>query len=311
MAIVHELSWSVSRASTFEACRRRYYFDYYYSWGGWDSRAAEGRRRAYLLKKMTRMPMLAGEVLHQVLHKWFEGKRRGKILDQETLLADALAMLREGYKCSRDGKWRERPSKLVHLAEHHYREERIDESTGAAGTYGKQYVQRIEDGLQHFFSMPELAAVREADPESYLALEEMGTIELFGTKVYAIPDFAYRDAEGRVHIYDWKSGAPRERDAFQLSAYVLYAAAKWDAEPDEVVCLDVYLPRGEVKTQQLDASEVAAVRAQIEGSMEEMSALHFDADRSEGDAEAFSKVDADGPGARECGSCHYRELCGR
>ncbi len=40
-----------------------------------------------------------------------------------------------------------------------------------------------------------------------------------------------------------------------------------------------------------------------------MKAVHFDADRSKGDPEDFPMV-PEGD-ARECGTCNYREICGR
>ena len=51
MALVHELSWSASRARMFHACRRRYYLQYYLAWKGWDSRAPEERMRVIFLSK--------------------------------------------------------------------------------------------------------------------------------------------------------------------------------------------------------------------------------------------------------------------
>jgi hypothetical protein len=311
MAFAHELSWSVSRAGTFEACRRRYYHDYYGSWTGWDRRAPERRQRAYLLKKMTRMPMLAGDCLHRSLQSWFENRQAGVAIERDDLIGKALTMFRDEYKCSRDGRWRQRPSKLTHLAEHHYGEARIDEKTGAAGEYGKRYVERIEQGLGNFFSMPAMAPVREADPRSYLALEEMGTIELFETKLYAIPDFAFRDADGVVRIYDWKTGTPRERDAFQLATYVIYAVERWDVTPEEIVCLDAYLPSGEIKVQTVTEAEIAGVRERIEDSLKAMRELHFDAGLSEGSPELFPMVEAKEGGGSECSMCNYRELCER
>lgn len=313
MAIVHELSWSVSRAGTFAACKRRYYHDYYYSWRGWERNAPAERRQAYLLKKMTRLPMLAGECLHLALQSYFTARQAGGELGSEALIRDALGRFREGYKCSRDGKWRERPSKLVRLAEHHYEEEAIDEGTGAAAEYGKRFVQRIESGVKNFFEMPALAAARDADPRSYLALEEMGTIELLGVKAYAIPDFAMREAipheeGGRILIYDWKTGKPREQDTFQLATYVLYAIEKWQAKAEDVTCIDAYLPQGELKVRNFEPSELDATLARIEESLGEMQSVHFDADRTEGDAEAFPLAVE---GSRECSFCNYRELCGR
>tara|TARA_R110002072_G_scaffold159220_9_gene310307 strand:- start:1616 stop:2542 length:927 start_codon:yes stop_codon:yes gene_type:complete len=308
MAFAHELSWSSSRAGTFASCRRKYYHDYYGSWTGWDGAADPVRKQTWLLKKMTRMPMFAGDLVHQAIQRWFEAKRRGEDGTCEEAITWAVGQLRDGYKTSRDGKWRRRPAKLIHLGEHHYKESRIEEGTGAAGEYGKEYVARIETGLTAFFEMPELEAARTADPATWLSCEDMSTFDLFGLKIYAVPDFAWRDEAGTVHVLDWKTGKPREADRFQLAVYVQYAAAKWGANPADVLCADVYLPQREVVAMRFDASEQAETMGRIEDSMTEMKALHFDAGLTAGDPDAFPMVPQD---SRECRTCNYRELCGR
>ena len=322
MAIVHELSWSASRAGTFGTCRRRYYHEYYGSWLGWDRGAEEVRKQTYLLKKMTRMPMLAGTVLHAALAEWFDRRAEGREMTEAEVAELALGDLRAGYKVSRDGGWRARPSKLTRLAEHHYGEDCIDEATDAAREYGSRFVERLKAGASCFFEAPELALARSAPPTDYLTVEGrapgdrhargLDTIELFGEKVYAIPDFALRTSEGgepRYVVFDWKSGRPSERDEFQLGVYVLYAMQKWGAHPEEVVCIDAYLTRGEFVTKRFDEDAIAAISDRIESSLEEMRAVHFDADRSLGEPEAFPMVDE--VSSRECTSCNYRELCGR
>jgi hypothetical protein len=40
-----ELSWSPSRAKTFESCRRQYFYQYYGSWRGWEAKASEAARQ--------------------------------------------------------------------------------------------------------------------------------------------------------------------------------------------------------------------------------------------------------------------------
>ncbi|MEC7232177.1 MAG: hypothetical protein VXW31_04490, partial [Planctomycetota bacterium] len=190
MAIVHELSWSTSRARTFATCRRRYYHDYYLSWLGWGRNADPERRQAYLLKKMTRMPMFAGDIVHRAIVEYFARRDQGLGWTAEEATAWGVAELRRGYKESRDGGWKARPAKSVRLAEHHYEEERIDEASGAAGEYGKRYVERIGACLEAFFALPAVAAARDAEPGDWLACEEMSTFELFDTKIFAIPDFA-------------------------------------------------------------------------------------------------------------------------
>ncbi len=308
--IRHELSWSASRSATFDVCRRRYYLHYYGSWRGWERNASGDQRRAWLLKKMTRMPMLAGDLVHQAIARWFEGRRLGVRGTRDEAIAWATAELRAKYKESRDGKWKLRPARLCHLAEHHYREARIDEASGAAGEYGKRFVTRIRDCLTTFFDHPDLEDVRAAAPGDYLAFEEMQTFELFGTKVYAVPDFALRRPAGAL-LYDWKTGAPREEDRFQLAVYALFARDAWGIDPAEVTCRDVYLERGEQREVCLDPAEREAVLERIQTSLQAMGAVHFDADVNPGDPEGFPLRVEDEDGGRECGTCNYRELCGR
>jgi hypothetical protein len=314
VAIQHELSWSTSRARTFDSCPRKYYWDYYGSWRGWERGAETERKQAYLLKKMTRMPMWAGDCLHVALEWWFERRRAGITPGPDEVKQHALGRLREGYKQSRDGLWKQRPSKLTHLAEHHYSEPDIDEGSGAAATYGKRFVGRIEQGTDGFFADPALAPVREAEPESWLACEELGTIELYGTKVYAIPDFAFRrkvDGVEQVLIYDWKTGREREADKFQLALYVLYAAQRWGTEPENTICVDAYLPEARCVEMRFTTEQLDDVLGRVQSSMHAMREVHFDADREDGDIEAFPMRGDDPDGLRECSRCNYRELCGR
>ncbi|MBL6721018.1 MAG: PD-(D/E)XK nuclease family protein [Planctomycetes bacterium] len=306
--IAHELSWSASRASTLASCPRRYYWDYYGSWLGWDASGDPERRQAWLLKKMTRMPMLAGQIVHDAIQRWFELRRSGgEPPEREAFIAAAVAELRRHYKDSRDGKWRQRPAKITHLAEHHYAEPRIDEGTGEAATYGATYRDRIVESLTAFLEMPELEEVRSSDPGSWLACEDMSTFDVEGVKVYAVPDFAWRDAEGVVHIWDWKTGSPRDADRFQLEVYAGYARDFWDADPERVVGYDAYLrDRRVVEVRPGSAGLEQAYRRILE-SLAEMRASHFDAGETAGDPEQFPRVED----ARPCASCNYRELCGR
>jgi len=313
MALAHEFAWSVSRHGNFAECRRRFYFDYYQSWLGWEAGGDPDRRRAYLLKKMTRMPMHAGDCLHRALERWFQARAAGEDQDLEELQGFGLSELRLAWRQSRDESeaWARRPKGRVRLAEHHYQEKVVEEASGQAAEYGGRYRDRLLEGLRFFIEAPELELVRTCPPSDWLACEEMGTIELFGTKIYAVPDFAFRDPEGGVHIYDWKSGAAREADRFQLALYALYAEQVWEVDPTEVNCVDVYLPRAELVSQRFSAEELEAVLGEIHGSISAMRALHFDASLGLGEPSQFAPIPADAPEARACSRCNYRELCDR
>ena len=179
--------------------------------------------------------MLAGSIAHDAIQRWFEQKRdEGATPEPAAFVEQAVEELRGHYRDSRDGRWQERPAKITHLAEHHYEEPQIDEATGEAGRYGKTYADRIRDSLVAFLEMPELEGVRTCDPSSWLSCEDMSTFDVEGVKVYAVPDFAYCDDDGVVHIWDWKTGSPRDADAFQLEVYAGYARDFWGADPDRV-----------------------------------------------------------------------------
>ncbi|QDU67072.1 PD-(D/E)XK nuclease family protein [Engelhardtia mirabilis] len=312
MAFAHELSWSVSRSGTFATCRRSYYHNYYLSWLGWSWDAPPQRKLAYKLKKLTRLPMWAGDCLHEALAAWFEEKAGGRERDAAWVEAHALKALRDGYKQSRDeaAAWEKRPAKNIRLAEHYYGEPSVDESNDNAKEYGTRYVERIREGTRAFFEAPELERVRAASPEDYLACEELGTIELNGTKVFAIPDFAFREGDD-VWIYDWKTGSPREQDLFQLAMYCLYAEQKWGVDPSAVRCVDAYLPSGQYVEKTFTIADLDATLARATESMAAMRAVHFDADAGMGDPADFPQIPADSPEARECRTCHFRELCDR
>ncbi len=323
MAFAHELSWSVSRSGTFASCKRRYYNDYYFSWNGWDRSSPKERTEAWRLKKMTRMPMLAGDVLHQAIAEYFDQLSEGNGMSEDELIGMAVTKLRTGYKQSRDGQglWRSRPGQSVHLAEHHFKEACIDESTPAAGDYGKKYVERLQTGGHFFMTSPELESLHGLSPSEILCVEgrdpgdrasrDMPTIQLFDTKVFAIPDFACKTVEnGRDHfwIYDWKSGSPRELDEFQLGVYTLYAMEKWGATPEQVTCVDVYLTSGELRAMCHNQAEIDSILARMEESLGEMRSMHFDAGLQAGSPDDFPMTP---PDSFECGTCNYRELCGR
>ena len=313
MALVHEFAWSASRASGFAECRRRHYYQYYGGWGGWKASAPAERRTMYQLGKLTRMPMVAGDAVHQSLARYFR-LQPAHTADEAEITDYALEILRRKFRESRDGEWRRSASKHAHLAEHHYNEPMMEDRSAVA-EYGKGFVDRIRTCVHGFFTAPGLAGVREASPKSYVFVEDDQTaFESFdyeGTKIYGSPDFAYRSDDGVVHLYDWKTGKPSRHDAFQLHVYAVYARQRWDVPLEKFAAYDAYLATGEVKPCGITPDSLAEAEQQIENSIDGMRMLHFDADRSLGDPEDFPRIPLDAPESRACGRCRFRELCGR
>ncbi|TAJ19373.1 MAG: hypothetical protein EPO68_06435 [Planctomycetota bacterium] len=306
----HEFSWSVSRRGLADTCLRAYYYQYYLAWRGWGERAEESRALAYRLKNTTRLPMWAGTCLHDSIAHWFERRAAGQSLATAELAAHALLAFRLGYKQSRDeaARWERSPKRFTRLQEHHYAEASVDEPSGRAAAYGKRYVQRIESSARWFCESSELERVRTAEPSTWLALEEHGTIDLFHTPIHAIPDFAFRDEAGVVWIYDWKSGAEKPEHEFQLGLYTLYAEQKWGVAPSEVRCVAAYLEDGRAVQHRYDADALEHVLGAVHASITALRELHFDADAGVGDRERFPTVAL---GSAACTSCAFRGPCGR
>ena len=52
----NRLTWSKSRAETFGWCLRKYWWNYYGSWGGWKADSPKETREAYVLKSLRVAP---------------------------------------------------------------------------------------------------------------------------------------------------------------------------------------------------------------------------------------------------------------
>ncbi|MGC1135804.1 MAG: hypothetical protein WA941_23470 [Nitrososphaeraceae archaeon] len=67
----NKFQWSISRQRNFDKCKRLYYYNHYGMWGGWDTYAPEETKLCYRLSKMTNLQMLAGSVVHALIHDLF------------------------------------------------------------------------------------------------------------------------------------------------------------------------------------------------------------------------------------------------
>jgi CRISPR/Cas system-associated exonuclease Cas4 (RecB family) len=294
-----ELSWSVSREREYRRCPREAWYARYASWGWWQERPRGERWGLMVLKNLTTLPAFSGDCLHRAIADWLAERRAGRAApDARWLFERARDHFRDGWRESSQGGWSVKPNQRVHLADHHYGPAPSRERTDAARDL-------LERSARAFVEDAALAAARDAPPESWLALEELDRFELAGTAVYAVPDFAYR-ADGRVHIWDWKSGRPRDADEFQLHAYALYARERWGAEPASTVLHLAYLGHAGVRTLDVAAERLAAVERQIETSIAELRAVHYDPDREPARLEQWP---AD-PSPAKCGDCRFRGVCG-
>ena len=92
--LTNDFSWSRSRDNTFQDCKRRYYYHYYGSWGGWEAGVSAEIRRLYILKQLASRQMWAGRVVHDGIEMALQIFQHGRDVPVEPFIADAIERMR-------------------------------------------------------------------------------------------------------------------------------------------------------------------------------------------------------------------------
>ncbi len=302
----NEFSWSKSRHEKLAECPRAYFYAYYGSWGGWEAAHGTNVRELYVLKKLSTRWQWAGSVVHGALKNMLNAARAtGTFWSIEKLLDRTRQKARSEWAFSREkAYWRE-ASRIVGLVEHEYGEPITGED------WKRLFELVVEGGLRAFHASETLEAIRATPRERWLTVDELDSWEFEGTKIWVAVDFAYRDADGRVQVLDWKTGKERGVDHMQVGIYSLYAQRKWKVPTDDVVGGLVYLvgQRGAAERVSV-AADPAALEACLTGmrtSISTMKAALVDPARNVAQASAFPPVEA----RDACRRCAFRRPCGR
>ncbi len=311
MELKNTLSWSSSRAGTLRRCARLYYLRYYLFWNGWAAEATAASRLAYALSKMTNLPALVGEVIHETIAAHLRSLRDGPevLPDPERALETMRTVWADSRRHWSNGPDSEVASPKRHrpVAEVFYGEEREDP------VRLREIAGRVPTCLGAYAESRMLAGLREAGPDALVwvdpprgAFDERTVLHIEGVAVHCVPDLVCRDGD-EIEIIDWKTGSPSPSDAEQIAAYGLWAMDKLGANPSRLKGRVVYLGEGareEPVALDQDALERAARR--IRDDLQDM------ADRLARPEENLplpmeSFVRCDDP--ETCRRCHYRVFC--
>jgi len=295
----NEFSWSISRARLFEACKRRYFYCYYGSWMGWDFQARPAARLLYRLKQIMTLPMWGGKVVHRTIELALNQMRRGRAVVLETMQEQARRQLNDQWQESEKRLWLTHPKKHVNLFDHYY-------GRAVSTQQRLELREKVFSSLQGFFELGCAGELARLRPEAYLSVEEMNTLSINDIKVWLVMDCAFR-RDGRIVIYDWKTGAPSEHESAtdQLICYALFAAQKWSASFEEIEVSLVHLPARKIETHTVAAEQVIDFRERLYASAKEMTSLLSDAKRNVAREEDFPRTG----NAWHCRDCEYQEVC--
>jgi hypothetical protein len=297
-ALVNEFSWSRSRDACFQDCRRKYFYQYYGSWGGWAPDAGADLRRLYILKQLASRQMWAGRVVHDAIEMALHVFREGRSVPAEPFIADVVARMRGEWRSSRVAHYREDPRTLA-LYEHEYALElKPDVWRALRGN--------VVTCLRNFFRLPLLDRVRRTTPEHWSIEHWSKVFDFEGTPVWIAPDFGYWDADGLLTLVDWKTGSTdADATAFQLGCYALYAREVLGVGPSQVELLEVNLRAPAVTPLAWDDARLEAVRERLRLSIRSMRAYLLDPAANVARLADFEQTEE----RRLCRRCNFRAVC--
>lgn len=295
-------AWSNSRIKILRECAWRYHLYYNVSWEGWLANAPQEKRRAYMLKNLTNLPMFIGSVVHDIIEEVITiGRETGEWPTLQTSQEKAIQKLRKGWKQSVDKRWEASPKKNINLAEH-FHQETIDLERLAS------YKQKVLKSLKAFYEMPLFKVLQNLEADDWLTIEDFQKFVLkTGEDVTVKIDVGFR-YKGKVYLLDWKTGRVSDSVIDQLTTYAIYALKQgWAKGPDDIVIIPVYLAAyaesGEQATPHLNVT-MDRMKRQA-GIIRSEYPMLKEAFENKDNPDFFPKTDNE----HACEKCFFRDMC--
>ncbi len=255
----NEFSWSQSRHHKFSECRRAYWFFYYRSWGGWEPDAPAATKELYVLKQLGNRFTWAGTIVHAAIRGALTAIRMKRPVRPQRVLERVHRVMRQDFVSSREKRqWRDTIRRDFNgLIEHEYDEQVTAEAW-------QQSWVTVRQALSWFFDSPWPVMAQELRAGDWLEVDNQAISEsshtLDGVKVFAVPDFAFRDRRlgGAVRIIEWKTGLSDRSHETQVVGSALFVQSRHKVKATEARASVVYLnDYGRDEPMQVDDAAVA------------------------------------------------------
>jgi hypothetical protein len=299
----NEFSWSVSRDALFRECSRKYYYNYYGSWGGWDKNHPDKTTRTlYVLKNLQNRWQWKGSTVHHEIERVLtELVSTGRLTAVEKSTNRVTEIMRSDFRFSRDGLYWQKDGSLRNvtaLYEHEYK-------TGIPDDIWKQTHDEAVQCLESFFRSEVLEDIKKLPKEKIISIESM-TASAFSfnpEKVFVKLDLAYLKGDN-VEIVDWKTGAG-ESDRLQFLVYTIFAVEELEV-PVEQISLTEYNLLGEgPRAHRFSTLEMNDAVDYINNSIAGMKSLLRDPQENIAVMTDFPRTKNE----RLCETCSFRKIC--
>lgn len=288
-------------------CPRKYAYDYYVSHNGWLNYDVHPlSKQAYRLKKLLTLPILFGQITHEIadmIIKAFLTKKYIPTIDE--LIQIGRNKLNQAYLDSRDryDYWYEKPNHYKMLFEMYYDGELDQEKV-------VDYRERLRIVLTNLIKSKTYQDItRRHHTMRFNQSEEFRYLIVDDVKVFVVLDLLYRDIEqGKWIIVDWKTGKESDDDRNQLALYALYLRKTFNVDVHDIEVRNEYLLTGTQKNYIVNENDIERVYKQIRSSIHLMKKYQMDILTNEPvPLENFEQTEY----LNRCIRCNYKELCKR
>ncbi|OGV39692.1 MAG: hypothetical protein A2020_08680 [Lentisphaerae bacterium GWF2_45_14] len=305
---IPEFSWSFSRHSLFNHCRRAYFYRYYGAAGGRDVYSDEKKRFMYLFKHMKKTDTWLEETLRRSISSVLQKNRSsvGKDILEKHIYTESARRFFQGWNNVVAREWQSDPVKL-NLFESYYAE---DESSFLSSV--EKLKIRLGNAIKYFTNSEIFEELSSLDFLSWKLHSKPVAFNVSGVKVWAAPDLVWAD-KGRIFLLDIRlsrSGGQRdERTLNPVAINLLMANHTLRAVPSRIIFRTAFLEAlsgpGGIDSRGCDAVNVEELEKAVSESARAMlSVLTPDGKANEPDFPRRS-----GSPARDCVSCEYKLLC--
>jgi hypothetical protein len=227
-------SWSVSRHHMFEACKRRYYLNYYGS-----RRVIDAKDRlisaVWWLKQVASIRTWIGSVIHKAAQEAVKAVAEGRELPGEKVAERANSLFRAGLTASQrgtkvEGQW-------LALLGHVYPERGFSLDLDTAAALVDDLAHTLLDSEAYALIHENPGHIREID-EPFQSFNFDSGSRIGRVRVFAIPDVLLHDGE-QITVIDWKTGDVTEPGIHkQAGVYRLYAHRAYGL-PEEAIRVQI------------------------------------------------------------------------
>lgn len=293
--------WSMSRHRTLHLCSRRYYYDHYGSWNGWDENASMEARLAYRLKKLEKLDTSFGSAIHRRAYEL-------TTLSQEGGELPSIDVLRERSRTELGQIYRTREDAFVSDPKGSPMLHSFYYGNGPTQAAIDRVREKLEVCHRHLREQDLWEKIREWEVQVRFADDPDDfadpVVHVDGVPVFGIPDLVIEDDAERLTVVDWKTGRPREGDEQQIAVYGLFVRERYGVS--ECRGRLVYLNQGHSRDLDITAGRLDEVSSWISYGIAELREFVADPDLNRGRPKTdFPLVDD----REECKRCNYFELC--